>query len=298
MSATSATAILPLTTTFTPPSSCINELWLVSSSTKTWMNLGPLSMSECLPSGWEVSSYYSPGLCPSGYDIAASGIIYDGTVTETAATCCPTTGIQKYSTRTTYTPGWTELERCTWEPGKGTTLDFTYTWVDSDGSTTSTASSMSSNGHINGYAISIRWQSTDFTTPSATTTTAAISTASTASSTTSGTQSPTASPTSSPSPSGLSTGAKAGIGIGVAAAGILAILLGLFFMRRRKAKAPSPHFEPQAQKYHELPPSGTGAFAMGQAELPAGQPTGVSKGKAELPGGVSNPTSHIAELDG
>ncbi|RAL03860.1 uncharacterized protein BO80DRAFT_442435 [Aspergillus ibericus CBS 121593] len=87
---TTAATPLPLTTTFTPPSTCLHNEWLVSSSTKTWMNLGPAHTAECLPSGWQISSYYSPGLCPSGYQIAASGIVYDGTVTETAATCCPT----------------------------------------------------------------------------------------------------------------------------------------------------------------------------------------------------------------
>ncbi|OOF97950.1 hypothetical protein ASPCADRAFT_128132 [Aspergillus carbonarius ITEM 5010] len=140
--ATAATALRPLTTTFVPPSSCINNLWLVSSSTKTWMNLGPRNTAECLPSSWEISSYYSPGLCPSGYRIAASDTIYDGSVTETAATCCPVTGIQTYSTRTTYTPGWTELEVCTWQPGDQTILDYTYTWLGTDGSTSSTTSTI------------------------------------------------------------------------------------------------------------------------------------------------------------
>lgn len=83
-------AHLPLTTTFTPPDSCISNLWLGSTSGKTWMNLGPISHSECLPSGWQKTDYYSPGVCPTGYGIAASGTVMDGSVTETAATCCPT----------------------------------------------------------------------------------------------------------------------------------------------------------------------------------------------------------------
>ncbi|PWY93540.1 hypothetical protein BO94DRAFT_572975 [Aspergillus sclerotioniger CBS 115572] len=301
---TAATALLPLTTIFIPPSSCINNLWLVSSSTKTWMNLGPRNTAECLPSSWEVSSYYSPGLCPSGYRIAASDTIYDGSVIETAATCCPVTGIQTYSTRNTYTPGWTELEVCTWQPGDKTILGYTYIWLGTDGSTSSTTTSMSSDGHINGYGISIRWQSTDFTTPSATTT--AVSTASSTSttdtatntSTNSSTTSSTALPTASPSPSGLSSGAKAGIGVGVAAGAVLAIFLVLFLMRRRKAISPASQFSSQAQSYRELPATGTGATMVEQVELPAGGSTGFTAGKAELPAGINNPTTYIAELHG
>lgn len=84
------TGHIPLTTNFTPPDSCVSDLWLGSTSGKTWMNLGPISHTECLPSGWAKTSYYSPGICPSGYGIAASGTVIDGSITETAATCCPT----------------------------------------------------------------------------------------------------------------------------------------------------------------------------------------------------------------
>ncbi|GKZ38026.1 hypothetical protein AbraIFM66950_009940 [Aspergillus brasiliensis] len=298
--ATTASAPIPLTTTFIPPSTCINDFWLVSSSTKTWMNLGPAHTAECVPSGWDISSYYSPGLCPSGYRIAASNIVIDGTITETAATCCPTVGIQTYSTRTTYTPGWTELEVCTWEPGTTTVIEFPYTWTDSDGSTSTTSSSLSSPGHINAYGISIRWQSTDFTTPAATsasTTSSADSPATASASSTTDSSSPTSTSSPSSSSSGLSTGAKAGIGVGVAAGAVLAIFLLLFFLRRRKANGVfsnaqglQPPGQYRVQKYNELPTTRTGAFMTEQVELPA---SGGANGKAELP-----TEYHIAELDG
>ncbi|OJZ83146.1 hypothetical protein ASPFODRAFT_63353 [Aspergillus luchuensis CBS 106.47] len=291
---TTASAPIPLTTTFVPPSTCISDFWLVSSSSKTWMNLGPAHTAECVPSGWDVSSYFSPGLCPTGYRIAASNIVIDGTITETAATCCPTIGIQTYSTRTTYTPGWTELEVCTWEPGKSTEIEFAYTWTDTAGSTSSTSSSLSSPGHINGYGISIRWQSTDFTTPAATSasTTSSGDLPATA---TSSTISPTS--TSSSSSSGLSTGAKAGIGVGVAAGAVLAIFLLLFFLRRRKVNASSANQQAyqspdkgyRVQRVNELPATRTGAFMTEQVELPASG----RDGKAELPAEYP-----IAELDG
>ncbi|GFN21565.1 hypothetical protein AtubIFM56815_004138 [Aspergillus tubingensis] len=292
--ATTASAPIPLTTTFVPPSTCISDFWLVSSSSKTWMNLGPAHTAECVPSGWDVSSYFSPGLCPTGYRIAASNIVIDGTITETAATCCPTIGIQTYSTRTTYTPGWTELEVCTWEPGKSTEIEFAYTWTDTAGSTSSTSSSLSSPGHINGYGISIRWQSTDFTTPAATSASTTSSGDSPATATSS-TTSPTS--TSSSSSSGLSTGAKAGIGVGVAAGAVLAIFLLLFFLRRRKGNASSanqqayqsPDQAYRVQRLNELPATRTGAFMTEQVELPASG----RDAKAELPSEFP-----IAELDG
>ncbi|KAL3248458.1 hypothetical protein ABHI18_012030 [Aspergillus niger] len=293
--ATTGSVPVPLTTTFIPPSTCISDFWLVSSSSKTWMNLGPAHTAECVPSGWDISSYFSPGLCPTGYRIAASNIVIDGTITETAATCCPTIGIQTYSTRTTYTPGWTELEVCTWEPGTTTEIEFAYTWTDSAGSTSSTSSSLSSPGHINGYGISIRWQSTDFTTP-ATTTASTTSSGDSPATATSSTTSPTS--TSSPSSSsGLSTGAKAGIGVGVAAGAVLAIFLLLFFLRRRKANGAfsnmqddqSPGQGYRVQRLNELPATRTGAFMTEQVELPASG----RDGKAELPSEFP-----VAELDG
>jgi hypothetical protein len=90
------TAALPLTTTFVPPSTCISDTYLASSGCTAgecdglWMNLGPgpQSTGACLPSGWSPYSYYSPGICPSGYSIAYSSV-GSGDDPETFATCCP-----------------------------------------------------------------------------------------------------------------------------------------------------------------------------------------------------------------
>jgi hypothetical protein len=81
---------------------------------------------------------------------------------------------------------------------------------------------------VNGYGVSIRYQSTDFTS----------STYSSGSSTSSATSSSSSSATAAASP-GISTGAKAGIGVGAAVVG-LAVLVGiamLFLARRRKARS-------------------------------------------------------------
>lgn len=146
---------------------------------------------------------------------------------------------------------------------------------------------MTSDGHINAYGVSVRWQSTDNITPSATAepTESAI---------------PTESSSSSP---GLSGGAKAGIGIGVAV-GVLSIiaLLVLYFLRRRRT--PSP--QSQDQKYEFPPTTRTGVFAMETAELST-ERTPTTLNKAELPGEstamsttnqVELPGHDVPELDG
>ncbi|KAI9926515.1 hypothetical protein MW887_004283 [Aspergillus wentii] len=267
---------IPLTTTFTPPSSCLNDLWLVGKSGSGWMNLGPTSTSECLPSGWATSSYFSPGICPSGYVIASSGVVYAGTVTESAATCCPVVDGRTYSPRDTYT-AWSEV--CQWRPESTATTEYNYTWVDSDGYTSSTTGSMSSNGHVNAYGVSIRWQSTDFSTPPAT---AAISTIAFVDAT-STSESSSLSPTNSDPPSsrsGLSSGAKVGIGVGVAVGAILviALVLALLFIRRLKR-------HPQYQG------NTPGLVYKTPNELP-------TKPTLELPTRANPQSSDMVELDG
>ncbi|KAL4892919.1 hypothetical protein BDV59DRAFT_178965 [Aspergillus ambiguus] len=95
--------IPPLTTTFTPAPSCLSDyyVWnateggscIVGGSTQTckFNSLGPPSTSDCLPPGYEpvTTAYFSPGLCPSGYNTACSEVVSVGTLTETRATCCP-----------------------------------------------------------------------------------------------------------------------------------------------------------------------------------------------------------------
>ncbi|KAI9039884.1 uncharacterized protein KD926_008985 [Aspergillus affinis] len=272
---------LPLTTTFTPPASCISNVWLASTSGKTWMNLGPINHTECLPSGWSKSDYYSPGICPTGYAIAASGIVIDGPKTETAATCCPTFGNNKYATRAAESSTISELIDCTWQPGPDVTTEFKYTWTDDEGRTSTTDSALSSNGHLNAYGVYIRWQSRDFSTPPATTPVSNTATTTTAAATSSQT---------STEPSGsseLSAGAKAGIGVGVAVGAILAIMaLALFFIRRRRARPA------QYQQSHDET-GAAGSVYYPPTELPTGDPRESTKYAVELPAGTDMP-----ELDG
>ena len=100
-----ATAPLPLTTTFSPPSACTTDTWYIeyvkgtyyyttsiSNSLEGWyFSQGPTDWSSCFPSGYEATTdfYYSPGVCPSGYSIASSSVLSIGVSSETRATCCP-----------------------------------------------------------------------------------------------------------------------------------------------------------------------------------------------------------------
>ncbi|KIW03138.1 uncharacterized protein PV09_05780 [Verruconis gallopava] len=58
----------PLTTIFTPPPSCLMNIYNISSS----LIVAPTQLPECYPS----SSYeiFSPGLCPSGYTVGVANI--------------------------------------------------------------------------------------------------------------------------------------------------------------------------------------------------------------------------------
>jgi hypothetical protein len=93
-------AVGSLTTTFTPSPSCLTDIYKFNASSAVtvsgqlsslvYIQLGPTSTSDCVPSSFAPSgAYYSPGICPSGYTQACKGIVTSGTVTETQATCCP-----------------------------------------------------------------------------------------------------------------------------------------------------------------------------------------------------------------
>ena len=82
-------SIPALTTIFTPSSSCLSDLYFYQPPNAYYINLGPPSTPDCLPSGWALSGHYSPGICPSGYIVACSSLNSLGSLTETVATCCP-----------------------------------------------------------------------------------------------------------------------------------------------------------------------------------------------------------------
>ncbi|KAJ5815149.1 hypothetical protein N7474_006926 [Penicillium riverlandense] len=210
--ASTATGPLPLTTTFTPPQGCLHDLWAAMSGGSTWMNLGPINTAECLPSGWAPASYFSPGVCPSGYAIASESTAESGTATQTIATCCPVAQVPALQTN----------EVCEWTLPSNIQTTYNYTWTDGRGSTSSALGTMGSNGILNAYGVEIRWQSTD---------TGSVPASATATTTPTSTDIPY-----SVTDEGLSTGAKAGIGVGVAVGVVLviALTLGFLLFRRRQ----------------------------------------------------------------
>src|ERR1700722_3272522 len=148
------TTSIPLTTTFTPSPSCLSDYYWIGS----FISLGPPSTTACLPSGWQLTSqHFSPGQCPSGYVIACSTSIALGSLTETQATCCPSS----YSCQTGDNWPWFSTEPCARSFDAfpiASTLSIT-TMVNG---VTTVSNSVLTYGGVNAYGISIRWQSTDF----------------------------------------------------------------------------------------------------------------------------------------
>lgn len=97
-------SIPALPTTFTPASSCLSNtnIWLVYHDNKFncfssyacpyYFLQGPLDTSDCLPPNYEDSedTFYSPGICPSGYTSACTSAQSLGTYAVTVQICCPT----------------------------------------------------------------------------------------------------------------------------------------------------------------------------------------------------------------
>jgi hypothetical protein len=88
-----------LTTTFTPPTSCLasDNLWTVyticpSNDKCYYLFHGPPRTSNCLHKGYnfDTTAYYSLGICPPGYTAACSQLNTLNQLTETAYTCYPT----------------------------------------------------------------------------------------------------------------------------------------------------------------------------------------------------------------
>ncbi|KAK7977036.1 hypothetical protein PG988_004526 [Apiospora saccharicola] len=89
--ATAPTNIGSLTTTFTATVTSCSTWYIAQRGTDTWLQYGTVgtAISACFPSGYEpISGYYSPGVCPQGYQYLCPAGISE---TATVATCCPST---------------------------------------------------------------------------------------------------------------------------------------------------------------------------------------------------------------
>lgn len=130
------------------------------------------------------------------------------------------------------------------------------------------------------YGVSLRWQSNDFATPTASTSRGSTATATTGS----------AFRPMSKNKSGLTSGTKAGIGVGISIAAVLVIaLIGwLFFLRRKPREGVTaedavmpdePSFGPGAKTIYDSRPAelAGGRDKMFRYEAP-GSPPGYSQG--------------------
>ncbi|KAK5168681.1 uncharacterized protein LTR77_005990 [Saxophila tyrrhenica] len=95
------TSVLPLTTIFTPPSSCLNAPFTLATSnsglvgfSSAWRDSSETS-AKCYPSSFSPLQYnwswYSPGVCPSGWQVAQSQVLSKAGGQLTQAWCCPAT---------------------------------------------------------------------------------------------------------------------------------------------------------------------------------------------------------------
>ncbi|KAN0076383.1 hypothetical protein V8E54_006525 [Elaphomyces granulatus] len=240
--ATMSQAVPALTTTFVPPSSCLTDTYLYDITPNQpypyFYNLGPPDTSNCFPSGWEptTTAYFSPGVCPLGYNIACSNYNSIGTLTETTATCCPS-GYGCYSATYYSFTG----EGCQSPILSNAIIIVTTTNAYGGGTTETTAHSGAD--AINAFGVIIRYQSSDFITSTTRSNSlpTSLPTSSIPSASSSSSQ-PTTTPIA-PGATNDNTGRNIGIGVGVSL-GSIGILIGIFavwFVRRR----PSVHIPSQ-----------------------------------------------------
>lgn len=88
----------PLTTTFTPPTSCFKDLYYLFTldpGSVRHPSLAWITKTECYPTNypqedsWYYAGYYSPAVCPSGYWSACVEHESLVAIKETGFVCCP-----------------------------------------------------------------------------------------------------------------------------------------------------------------------------------------------------------------
>ncbi|KAJ5284795.1 hypothetical protein N7524_000101 [Penicillium chrysogenum] len=252
-----ATTPLPLTTSFSPPAACTTNTWYIeylsgtnyydtvikASDSGWWLSQGPTDWSSCFPSGYatNTNSYFSPGVCPSGYWIADQSVDSINDNVETRATCCP----EGYSAQTENGIVWYSANRCT-----STNTDLNHLWTFTKAGTTS---SMRTANGINAKAIFIRWQPSDTARQTATSTGVSL----TASAAPSSMLSPTATSLSNTETDGKSSKAWiAGPVVGAVVAFAFITIAAIWYTRKRKQ-------QPQNMEYGSWP-----EFGYYKSELP------------------------------
>ncbi|RAL62552.1 hypothetical protein DID88_004402 [Monilinia fructigena] len=250
-----STLVGSLTTTYTPSGSDCSQIFWAQNPINRWLAYGGIAAasSTCMPSGFKRATayYYSPGICPTGYNAACSSFSTGSSVTKTVATCCPT-GYTCFANRPA-----DQIYGCTSYFSKDETLSINSVLFDTvtAASTTSypivyastTITVTSGVDKVAAYGIIIEratddpaWESNTASTSTSSLTASPIASGSTtlvsASLSSSTSLASTSTSTSSPS-TGLSKGAKVGIAVGVVL-GALLIGAGAFLLFKRLRKRP------------------------------------------------------------
>ncbi|KIW01122.1 uncharacterized protein PV09_07409 [Verruconis gallopava] len=222
-----ATFLGPLTTTFTPPASCLDVSFFYRDYNSAAVKL--LDAPECFPSSYVSSGFYSPGLfCPSGYHGYTEN---DGA--ETSINCCPS--------QFQFSGPW---------PGACLTVDTAETisvYVTGNPTQATSTQYYPPTASLYASAIQVRYRSSDLASstasssgsisttagPSATAATSTLVSSSTPSSASNSDN------TASGNTNGISTGAKIAIGVvvPVIVLSLIAVVAGLLYRRRSRVKA-------------------------------------------------------------
>ncbi|KAI1485702.1 hypothetical protein F5X96DRAFT_658384 [Biscogniauxia mediterranea] len=243
--------LVAMSTTLSIPPSCLTEIWLVEGAQPTDFGvvLGNPNDDNCWPGTRDLSTTFSPALCPSGYTIACNAS--PTRASETAWACCPSGFICDGGTFS-----------CLSNPGM--TTEYSATMVDRAGNTVVT-SWVGSDG-VNAHSVRVAFRASDVV---------VLATASSSSS-----------PSTTTSTAGLSPGATAGLGVGVGIAAFLLLALAtwmavLVVRKRRRARNSGEDAAAAAQEQHaayrgemDAPP---GLHELGHkpkeaCELPDSQP--------------------------
>ncbi|KAN0110131.1 hypothetical protein V8E51_006518 [Hyaloscypha variabilis] len=294
MSSNVSTNIGPLTTTFTPSLPTCTSIVNAVNAGANWLALAQ-DANFCLPSGYnrEPQYFYSPGICPSGYDYACTVLptTKNGVVGSTVATCCPSS----YTCGTGRGAGTLEeIYACYQVFPAQTTLTISSTFFGSSTVVGSIVTTVTSGQVVFAEGIAIARASTDpawstttsvaLNTPSTTPSIVPTTTPQTGSSGTTGQPVAGTGMANSPTGSTLSGGAKAGIIIAAVLGGLVLIALGYLVSRwRSKERAKQQGgAATESQMYGKVP-----QFAKGNSspsEMPAGMTENIPP--SEMPARV------------
>lgn len=286
-----AATTLDLTTVFTPPTSCLQSVFTLSPSGSDVYESGTVTRgiaSQCYPSGFRsvyengsifgntfvfvnggsssegvesttYQSFYSPGVCPSGYSTDTARF----SAQTFFATCCPS----GYTLGPTGSN--TNHEACTH------TILGDYMTLIADGTSNTT---IPYPGTAVAPAVKIAYMESDqanmVTGTNEPSSTSATSSSAASPAATSDNTAPTA-PVStddtafSDADRGLSTGAQAGIGVGVALAVMLAAGIIFFYLRSRRRKQRDRTQQTEGPQFEKAELPGSPSRRHADAELAA-----------------------------